>query len=61
MPYLAGEYAAAPRPTTAYAASGWSWNSMSAQPKILMPLVMSITLPFGIESASAPTSGASTT
>ena len=31
------------------------------QPRILMPLVISITRPFGIESANAPTTGASTT
>ena len=31
------------------------------QPTTLMPLVISITRPLGIESANAPTSGASTT
>ena len=61
MPYLAGEYAAAPRPTSAYAASGCVSISISAQPKILIALVKSITRPLGIESANAPTSGASTT
>ena len=61
MPYFAGEYAAAPRPTIAYATSGWNIISISEQPTILMPLVISITRPLGIESASAPTSGASRT
>ncbi len=36
-------------------------NSISAQPTTLMPLVISITRPLGIESAKAPTSGASST
>src|SRR5215467_2866021 len=43
MPYLAGEYAAAPMPTTAYAASGWNDSSISTQPTILMALVISMT------------------
>jgi hypothetical protein len=61
MPYFAGEYAAAPSPTTAYASSGCKVNSISEQPAILTPLVMSITRPLGIESANAPTNGASNT
>ena len=36
-------------------------NSISAQPTTLIALVISITRPFGIESANAPTSGASRT
>ena len=36
-------------------------NSISVQPMTLMPLVISITRPLGIESANAPTSGASST
>src|SRR5690242_9333109 len=61
IPYLAGEYAAAPRPTTAYASSGCAPVSITAQPTIFTMLVMSITRPLGIESANGPTSGASTT
>ena len=36
-------------------------NSISMQPTTLIALVISITRPLGIESANAPTSGASTT
>ncbi len=61
MPYLAGEYAAAPRPTTAYAASGCTEISIRMHPTTLIALVISMTLPLAIESANAPTSGASTT
>ena len=58
MPYLAGEYTAAPKPTTAYDSSGCSWNTISAQPKILIRLAMNMTRPLGIESANAPTKAA---
>ena len=58
MPYLAGEYAAAPRPTMAYENSGLAPNSISRQPTILMPFEISITLPLGTASAKAPTPGA---
>ena len=61
MPYLAGEYAAAPRPTTAYASSGCTLRNISTQPTTLMLFVMNITRPLGIASAKAPTKGASTT
>src|SRR4029450_10004047 len=61
MPYFAGEYAAAPRPTIAYETSGCTVNIIMRQPTTLTVLVISMTLPFGIESANAPTSGASTT
>ena len=36
-------------------------TASATQPKILIALVISITRPFGIESAKAPTTGASTT
>jgi len=36
-------------------------KSISEQPATLTPLVMSITRPLGIESANAPTNGASNT
>ena len=61
MPYLAGEYAAAPKPTTAYAISGCEPNSIMMQPTILMALLTNITRPLGRASAKAPTNGASTT
>ena len=61
MPYFAGEYAAAPRPTTAYDHSGWPPNSISTQPTTLMVLETNITRPLGTASANAPTSGASST
>ena len=61
MPYFAGEYAAAPSPTSVYAISGCTNQSIIPQPTILMPLVISITRPLGIESANAPTNGASKT
>ena len=61
MPYLAGEYAAAPRPTMAYDSSGWVPNSIIRQPTTLMALLMNMTLPLGKASAKAPTSGASIT
>jgi len=61
MPYLAGEYAAAPRPTMPYAISGSSPNSISTQPPILIVFEISITVPFGKASANAPTPGARTT
>ena len=61
MPYLAGEYAAAPRPTSAYASSGCSPASISRQPATLIALDRNITRPLGSASANAPTTGASTT
>ncbi|MNT46092.1 hypothetical protein D3C72_1827150 [compost metagenome] len=61
MPYLAGEYAAAPSPTTAYAMSGCEPNNIIRQPTTLMALLTNITLPLGSASANAPTKGASTT
>lgn len=61
MPYLAGEYAAAPSPTTAYASSGCTPKNISRQPPILTVFVTNITRPFGIESAKAPTKAASAT
>ena len=54
-------HAAAPKPTSAYATSGCTANSISTQPATLIALVISITRPLGIESANAPTSGASNT
>src|SRR5665811_1511292 len=36
MPYLAGEYAAAPKPTMAYDIKGWLPNSINTQPSTLM-------------------------
>ena len=61
MPYLAGEYAAAPRPTIAYDSSGWVPNSIIRQPTTLIVFEKNITLPLGKASAKAPTKGASTT
>ena len=58
MPYLAGEYAAAPRPTMPYDSSGWAPNSISRQPTTLIAFEMNITVPLGTASAKAPTSGA---
>ena len=61
MPYLAGEYAAAPSPTTPYAISGCTPNSIIRQPATLMAFEMNITWPLGSASANAPTNGASIT
>ena len=61
MPYLAGEYAAAPRPTMAYAIKGWPPNNIIRQPTILMALLTSMTCPLGHASATAPTKGANNT
>src|SRR5689334_20938115 len=61
IPYFAGEYAAAPTPTSAYAANGSNPKSIKKHPTILSPLHKNMTRPFGSESAKAPTSGASTT
>ncbi len=58
---MAGEYAAAPRPTMAYDSSGCVPNSIIRQPTTLMALETNITLPLGKASAKAPTKGASTT
>src|SRR5690606_35872087 len=72
MPYLAGEYAAAPTPTNVYAMNTvascesverprlWQRN-ISAQPAILMAFVTNMTCPLGSVSAKAPTNAASTT
>ncbi len=61
MPYLAGEYAAAPKPITAYASSGCTPMNIMMQPPILIMFVMNMTRALGNESANAPTNAASAT
>ena len=58
MPYLAGEYAAAPSPTIAYDNNGCAPNSIIRQPATFTPFEMNITRPFGTASAKAPRKGA---
>jgi hypothetical protein len=61
MPYLAGEYTAAPKPTTAYEINGCTVKNISAQPNTLMMFAMNITRPLLSASAKAPTNAASNT
>ena len=61
MPYFAGEYAAAPRPTMPYESSGSAPNRMNRQPMILIAFETNITVPLGTASAKAPTRGARST
>ena len=61
MPYLAGEYAAAPKPTTPYAIIGWTPAIIIRQPLALSALEMNMTWRFCSASANAPTNGASST
>src|SRR5260364_261407 len=54
MPYLAGEYAAAPKPTIPKGRSGCMPASNVKQPMNLIVFVISITRLLGIASARAP-------
>ena len=59
MPYLAGEYVAAPIPTIPYAYKGSIPKNIAKQPKSFIPFDKNMTCPLGLESAKAPTKGAS--
>ena len=61
IPYFAGEYAAAPKPDDRVGKQRVHGEQHHEAADHLDALVISMTLPFGIESANAPTSGASTT
>src|SRR5258708_20815230 len=59
IPYLAGEYAAAPAPTRPYMRKGFRPTHIPKDPISFTPLAISMTAPFERESAKGPTKGAS--